>query len=446
MPIQAMSISHGYDQIPDIEDVTPARDRQIEKVEENRSVVSKLTSVMAIVLFTFLIVVHRNHYMVDVKEFGVHIFQTTKSRGANGMEQMTMNRLASIFPYISSVKFGNINCSDLASSVYVCPEVQGRMKVDASKRHQTIVGFGGAFTEATAYNFFKLPQHVQDKMIEMYFGSTGIGLTMGRIHINSCDFSLESYSFDDVEGDYALKYFDTEVTHDTELILPLIRLAMSAAAAAATTTHGKGGESGGIKLVASPWSPPAWMKVPFPTATAPVDFNSSSVSGDSSRSISMDVSMTGSAQPNGLKADEKTMNTWAKYISKFISAYKAHNVPIWALTPQNEPEFAAPWEGCVYNASFESSFIAQHLGPVMRAEHPDIKILAFDHNKDHLLQWTEAMMNSEAAEYVDGMAFHCKYEYCMTFTVYGPSVFLLCFYYVLILISTCLCNPYTDLY
>lgn len=113
------------------------------------------------------------------------------------------------------------------------------------------------------------------------------------------------------------------------------------------------------------------------------------------------------------------------YISKFIDAYAGKGVPIWGLTPQNEPEFPAPWEACAYNVSYMKDWIQEYLGPVMRSNHPDLKILAFDHNKDHLFSWAQVMYGygnvaahdygsgrkykKEIDHYVDGMAFHCKY-------------------------------------
>lgn len=89
---------------------------------------------------------------------------------------------------LNKVKFGDMSAAELLFD----PEV----------KYQSIIGFGGAFTEASAYNFFQLPVPQRDKFLEAYFGDNGIGYSVGRIHINSCDFSLGSYSFDDVDGDY----------------------------------------------------------------------------------------------------------------------------------------------------------------------------------------------------------------------------------------------------
>lgn len=283
---------------------------------------------------------------------------------------------------LQSISFGNTNCElNAASGTFVCSNLKNIPAIitfESSKVYQEIVGFGGAFTEATAINFYKLPEDVQDKIIEQYFGKDGIGYTLGRIHINSCDFSLQSYSFDNIAGDYDLTYFDSEVTHDNAYILPFIRLAMAAS-------------PNPIKLLASPWSPPAWMKTPDKFGNQ---------------------SMLGSAAPNGLLDNPRVKVAWARYISKFITAYGNKGVPVWSVTPQNEPEFAAPWEACTYTAEYERDFIVNYLGPVLRAEHPELLILGFDHNKDHLLAWTNTLMKGEKErKFVDGMAFHCKYKH-----------------------------------
>lgn len=133
--------------------------------------------------------------------------------------------------------------------------------------------------------------------------------------------------------------------HDQEAIIPLIRDATAAI------------KTGSLRLLASPWSPPAWMKVP-------VHVN---VSYEKTYPTQ---SMLGSAKPNGLMTHAQ--QTWASYISKFIEAYAQQGVSVWAITPQNEPEFAAPWEACVYTAQFQAEFIAHYLGPTLRKEHPEV--------------------------------------------------------------------------
>ncbi|DBA00605.1 TPA: hypothetical protein N0F65_007734 [Lagenidium giganteum] len=247
------------------------------------------------------------------------------------------------------------------------------IKVDPSRVYQEIYGFGGAFTEAAALQFAKLPAEKQEEVLKLYFSREhGSGYTFGRVPMGSCDFSVSSYSFDDVANDTSLSHFDTSVEHDTKVLIPFIKRALE--------------KNPNLKLFLAPWSPPAWMKQ--------ADLNSKYV-----------PSMLGSATPVGL--DSEFREAWANYFSKFITAYKNHGVPFWGLTPQNEPEFAAPWEACAYTPQYQAEFVGKFLGPVIRRDHPELKIMIFDHNRGSVLQWAQTVYNHpEASKYVDGMAFH----------------------------------------
>jgi glucosylceramidase len=100
------------------------------------------------------------------------------------------------------------------------------------------------------------------QVIDLYYGVNGIGYTLGRVHIGSCDFSIKSYSFNDIAGDLSMNYFDTEVTHDNAQMLPLMRLAIDAAKAPIPGETKARGIANGVNILASPWSPPPWMKEP----------------------------------------------------------------------------------------------------------------------------------------------------------------------------------------
>jgi len=98
---------------------------------------------------------------------------------------------------------------------------------------------------------------------------------------------------------------------------------------------------------------------------------------------------------------------WAEYFTKWISAYKAHGVPIWAITMQNEPENNATWEGCLFQANESMQFIEVYLGPQLQLHHGDVKLFVFDHNKDTVYDWAEAAYsNSYVEQYVYGVAYH----------------------------------------
>jgi len=242
---------------------------------------------------------------------------------------------------------------------------------------QTIKGFGGAFTESSGKVFQKLTREQQDQLIEDYFGPSGNGYTMGRTHINSCDFSVSSYSFDDVDGDVNLDHFDSSLARDTEVLIPLIQ-----AAQASLKKQGKS-----LNLLATPWSPPAWMK---------------------NLSWNYNLSIPNTMDHSGSPCLKPGMApVWAKYFDKWIAAYKEHDIPIWAVTVQNEPENNASWEGCLMNPDEEADFLGKHLGPQLRASHPEVEIFIHDHNKDHIYNFTKAVFTDpDASKYATGVAYH----------------------------------------
>ncbi|KAG6617098.1 Family 30 Glycoside hydrolase [Phytophthora cinnamomi] len=248
---------------------------------------------------------------------------------------------------------------------------QSYITLDLEAKFQEIMGFGGAFTEAAALQFQKLPRKKQEEVLTLYFDKEqGSAYNFGRVPMGSCDFSVSSYSFDDVLNDTQLLHFDMSVKHDQQVLIPFIKRALE--------------RQPEMKLFLAPWSPPAWMK-----------------RGDDKYT----PSMLGSMDPVGLKDDMRA--SWALYFSKFITAYKKQGIPFWGLTPQNEPEFAAPWEACRYNASYQAEFIGDFLGPVLDRDHPELTLMVFDHNRASVRQWAEAIYNHPtAAQYVDGMAFH----------------------------------------
>ncbi|CAM9715173.1 unnamed protein product, partial [Phaeothamnion confervicola] len=248
----------------------------------------------------------------------------------------------------------------------------GAVVVDTAAGRQKVIGFGAAFTDAAAENFYKLPEAARDRFMNAFFGPAGIGYTLGRVPMNSCDFGREHYNFDDVPGDFELRHFDDKVSHDRLEKIPMLREALARA-------------PDSLKLFVSPWSPPAWMKQP----------------------VNNNQSMIQSAWPQGLLDDPATKRAWAKYFSKFIDAYKGVGLPIWGLTVQNEPENPGPWEACVYNPASMRDFVRDYLGPEIRRRHRTVKIMAYDHNRDHLKDWTRTIFADEAAAaYVDGMAYH----------------------------------------
>jgi len=214
--------------------------------------------------------------------------------------------------------------------------------VDIEWLDQTILGFGGALTEASATVFKGLNEQLQNEVIDALYSKDGLNYNMGRTHINSCDFSLSSYSFDDVDGDVHLKHFDTGLQRDQQSLIPFIKRAQAKVKS----------EGEKLKILASPWSPPWWMK--------------------------QNKNMSKSSQTCLVPEYRKV---WAQYIAKWMTSYEKQGISMWGMTIQNEPVASNPWESCKFDGNEEAEFLADHLGPVMKKHHPDVKIFGFDHNK-----------------------------------------------------------------
>src|SRR5712671_1714943 len=214
--------------------------------------------------------------------------------------------------------------------------------IDPSKRFQTIEGFGGAFTEAAANSVNRIGAESKKQFFKAYFDRLeGHGYTLCRTHINSCDFSLGNYSYTKISGDADLKHFS--IDRDRQALLPMIKEAQRVAPEL-------------LKLLASPWSPPAWMK-------------------------------TNGKHNGGGKLKPEFRNAWAEYYVRYIREYEKEGVPIWGLTVQNEPAAAQVWESCVYTADEERDFVRDYLGPTLeKAGLGHLKIIVWDHNKDLLIE------------------------------------------------------------
>lgn len=247
------------------------------------------------------------------------------------------------------------------------------INIDLDERSQKLRGFGGAFTDSTAFNFMQLPEEQQNEMLEAYFGKSGHGYSICRLQIGSSDFAISHYNYANETDDYALESFSIE--HDLEYIIPMIHKAQKVA------------QSNGVELqfVSSPWSPPAWMK--------------------------RTNRMQNSLMP-GLKQEDKVFKAWALYFSKYLTAYKEAGVDIKHVTIQNEPhvakQFIVTYEACGFDPTHERDFLRDYLGPQLKNDHPDVGIWIHDDQKDDkMIDMVNTIMSDEkAAQYVSGVAFH----------------------------------------
>ena len=242
------------------------------------------------------------------------------------------------------------------------PETAISIFVDTAHRYQTLVGIGGAITDASAEVFATLPADQQQAFLDAYYDpDKGIGYTWARTTIHSSDFSSDSYTYVR-EGDSKLDSFS--IAHDMKYRIPLIKRAMAA-------TGGK------LKLFASPWSPPAFMKS-----------NASMLHG-------------GTLLP-------EFRQPWANYYVKFVQAYEHAGVPVWGLSIQNEPMATQTWESAIWSAEAERDFLRDYLGPTLaKAGMSGKKVIVWDHNRDLVTQRAHTILgDARAAKYVWGVGFH----------------------------------------
>ncbi len=250
------------------------------------------------------------------------------------------------------------------SSIVIKPE----------EKFQTILGFGGSFTESSAYLLNGLSEDKRNEVLQAYFGDDGARYSLTRTHMNSCDFSLTQYSYAP-EEDLSLDSFS--IHEDLDDIVPMIKDAMDVS-------------SDGFKLISSPWTAPPWMKD-----------NNSYVGG---------------------KLLPKYYDTWALFFSKYLDAYSSEGIDIWGFTVENEPHGNGNnWESMLYSPKEMTDFVREHLGPRLEQDgYGDKIILGYDQNRAGLQEWVDEMYKDEASsKYFDGVAIHW---YESTFEVFPDAL------------------------
>ena len=234
--------------------------------------------------------------------------------------------------------------------------------LNPDEKFQTITGFGGSFTESSAYLLNRLSKENRKKILDAYFSENGANYSLTRTHIASCDFSLTNYTYAKVENDMTLQNFN--IDEDKTDLIPMILEAQSIS-------------KEGFKIIASPWSCPPWMKD-----------NKSYIGG---------------------KLLPEYKDTFALYFSKYLNAYKKEGINIWGITVINEPHGNGNnWESTLFSPTEMTQFVQYHLGPQLENDGwQDIKILGYDQNRAGLPEWVDAMYKDEkTSKYFAGTAIH----------------------------------------
>ncbi|MET1059215.1 MAG: glycoside hydrolase family 30 beta sandwich domain-containing protein [Nocardioides sp.] len=252
------------------------------------------------------------------------------------------------------------------------------ISVDPSLRYQRMDGFGASITDSSASLLMDLAPATREATMRDLFGTNGLSFL--RQPVGSSDFvDGPHYTFDDVakgETDFDLSEFTIE--HDRAEILPLLRRALEL--------------NPGLKVMGTPWSPPAWMKA-----------NDSLIGGR-------------------MKDDPRVYRAYADYLVKFVEAYEAEGVPIYGLTIQNEPQNRNPDEYPGTDLPVrQAAEVITRLGPALRRAGLDTKIFGYDHNwslhpadaestppgEDPEAEYPTDLLESSAGRWLAGTAYHC---------------------------------------
>ena len=235
-----------------------------------------------------------------------------------------------------------------AAAVF-CPDSGNReteiLNIYPRETFQRVLGFGGAFTEAAGAVYSRLTPEKQREFMDACFGPGGLGYTLGRCHLDSCDFCLDNFSADPYQDDEELARFSLE--RDARYVFPLLDAALE--------------RQSGLRLMLSPWSPPAYMK-------------------------------SNGGKNGGGRLLPQYRERWAEYMCRYVSEYRRAGYPVCALSVQNEPNAVQPWDSCVYTAGEERDFLRDFLTPALcRHGLSDVTLTVWDHNKERLFDRVDAI-------------------------------------------------------
>ncbi len=234
------------------------------------------------------------------------------------------------------------------------------VEINPDKKYQEILGFGGAFTDASCYLINSLEEDKRNDLLENFFSPSEMNFNIGRTTVAQCDFGRVCYSYNDTPDDIEMNNFSIE--YDREYIIPIIKKAREI--------------NPDLFLLSSPWSPPGWMK-------------------------------TGNLMTGGWMR-EKYLEAFAKYYLRYLQEYADAGIYINALTTQNETETdqLSQMPACYWHPELEMSFITDYMVPLLKENGMDVEIWLMDHN---YIMWRRAkwmLDNPDVKKAVSGIAYH----------------------------------------
>ncbi|MBL8311263.1 MAG: glycosyl hydrolase [Burkholderiales bacterium] len=266
------------------------------------------------------------------------------------------------------------NQSHLLAEQAAAPLGAGRplplnIEVDATKRYQSMVGFGASLTDSSAWLLQQMKSEAREALMKELFTREGggVGFDLTRLTIGASDFSRHHYTLNDrPEGETDLPLAHFSIDANRADVLPTIKRALAM--------------NPQLQVMASPWSAPAWMKT-----------NAHLYQGE-------------------LRSDR--YDVFSRYLIRYVDAYAAEGVPIFALTLQNEPHFEPKdYPGMRIRSRARAEIVGEHLGPMLAARGMKTQIIEWDHNWDEPHAPLEVLANPLARKYVSGIGWHCYAGY-----------------------------------
>ena len=244
---------------------------------------------------------------------------------------------------------------------------------------QTIDGFGGCFNEMG----WEVLQSICEKEREKVFASLfdmeeGCSFTLYRVPIGANDYAIDWYSHNETALDFSMENFSIE--RDKQRLIPYIKKAMV--------------YNPDLKIFASPWCPPVWMKT-----------NKHYACRTDNRVNDLPENKQGEEMLDQFIMEDNYLDAYALYFSKFISAYKEEGIPIYSVHVQNEPNSCQNFPSCVWTPASLAHFIGKHLGPKLETDHPDIELWLGTIERPQPERVDEILQNEDAKKYIDGVGF-----------------------------------------
>ncbi len=222
------------------------------------------------------------------------------------------------------------------------PAIQADIYIHTDSMLQDITGFGGTFNELGWDALQHLSMKERDDVIAALFSAKGANFSLARTPIGASDYAFGYYSYNDIKEDYTMRNFS--IDRDRYILIPYIKEALKLRP--------------DLKLWASPWTPPAWMKV-----NEHYSQKSSGIEGTDTGHNHLDPNRNLLGNVTGFKMQQGYLQAYALYFSKYVQAYKKNGINIQMIMPQNEIAWTPCWPSCTWRAEDLAIFVTQYLGP-----------------------------------------------------------------------------------